>query len=77
MSVYCADHMVHTNTLCGQNAERSNAKAGGTGARITRSGVDGLGARFRFPAEARDLAVSTVSDWLWSSPSLLCRGYSG
>jgi hypothetical protein len=30
VAVYCENHTEHTNTLCGQNAEFSNVKAGGT-----------------------------------------------
>jgi hypothetical protein len=30
VAVYCENHTVHTNTLCGQNAEFLNVEAGGT-----------------------------------------------
>jgi hypothetical protein len=30
VAVYCENHMEHTNTLCGQNAEFWCVKAGGT-----------------------------------------------
>jgi hypothetical protein len=30
VAVYCENHMEHTNTLCGQNAEFWDVKAGGT-----------------------------------------------
>jgi hypothetical protein len=29
VAVYCENHMEHTNTLCGQNAEFWRVKAGG------------------------------------------------
>jgi hypothetical protein len=29
-AVYCENHMEHINTLCGQNADLLNIKAGGT-----------------------------------------------
>jgi hypothetical protein len=30
VAVYCENHTEHTDTLCGQNAEFSYVKAGGT-----------------------------------------------
>jgi hypothetical protein len=30
IAVYCENHMEHINTHCGQNAEFTNVKAGGT-----------------------------------------------
>jgi hypothetical protein len=30
VAVYCENHMEHTNTLCGQNAESVNVNAAGT-----------------------------------------------
>jgi hypothetical protein len=30
VAVYCENHMEHTKTLCGQNAEILNVKVGGT-----------------------------------------------
>jgi hypothetical protein len=30
IAVYCENHVGHINTLCGQNAEIFNVKAGGT-----------------------------------------------
>jgi hypothetical protein len=29
VTVYCENHMEHTNTLCGQNTELSDLEAGG------------------------------------------------
>jgi translation initiation factor IF-1 len=29
VAVYCENHTEHTNTLCGQNAEYVNVRAGG------------------------------------------------
>jgi hypothetical protein len=30
IAIYCENHMEHTNTLCGQNAEFLYVQAGGT-----------------------------------------------